>query len=460
MRRRVLLPLLIFGLIAVVAVLVPVAQSISDSRTQQLVLQRTAAIDQIVQRARTALTQGDDDALQRYVERFHETYGESVIVVDDERDVVAAAGDLPAGEEVEDLATAAVRSIPQWSLPSVTPWGPATHLVAVPVIAAGDLQAGAVVLAVDLRAAQADVARGWLAVGLIGVILLTALMAASLAWTRWVLRPVRALDAAVAAVAAHREPAPVAESGPPEFRRLTRSFGAMAREVEASLEQQRGFVADASHQLRTPLAGIRLRIDGLARDGSDAADLDAVDADLDRLEHTVERMLTLAQAEHQASVRSAGGEAGTPATARSCTVTVRELVDRHRPLLTAAGVTVVAEDDAPVTVPSGRTDLEEMLDVLLDNAAKYAGAGATVRVTAACASARTVVSVEDSGTRLRDDDLARMGTRFWRAAGSRPGTGLGLAIVGNLMAANGGRLELSRSDLGGLAARLVWGADS
>ena len=65
MKLRVLLPLLVFGLIAVIAVLIPIAQSIADSRTQQLALQRTAALDQVVQRARTALVQGDAEGLPR-----------------------------------------------------------------------------------------------------------------------------------------------------------------------------------------------------------------------------------------------------------------------------------------------------------------------------------------------------------------------------------------------------------
>lgn len=459
MRLRVLLPLLVFGLIAVVAVLIPVAQSIADSRTQQLALQRTAALDQVVQRARTALVQGDAEGLQSYLERFHAVYAESVLVLDESADAVASAGDLVRDAQVDELVTAASRALPQLSLPRVVPWGPSTALVAVPVIAAGDLSTGVVVLRVDLRGAQTDVARAWALIVVIGVLLLSALMGASLLWTRWILRPVRALDAAVADVTAHRDPAPLRPTGPPELRRLSRAFVTMTAEVENSLEQQRGFVADASHQLRTPLAAIRLRIDGLPREGEAADDLAAVDDDLDRLEYTVERMLTLANAEHRASAQSQGRDVARDEGAlRECTVTARELVSRHLDRLTAAGVRLVVDAGTGVTIPCGRADLDEMIDVLLDNAAKYAGAGATVQVSLTQDADGIRLIVEDSGTRLADDDLARMGTRFWRAGrdATQTGSGLGLAIVAQLMRAAGGRLELDRALRGGLAARLVW----
>ncbi len=99
-----------------------------------------------------------------------------------------------------------------------------------------------------------------------------------------------------------------------------------------------------------------------------------------------------------------------------------------------------------------------MVDVLLDNAVKIRRPATDVRVSLAQDADGIRLAVEDSGTRLADDDLARMGTRFWRAGrdATQTGTGLGLAIVAQLMRAAGGRLELVRSACGGLAARLVW----
>ncbi|REC97079.1 signal transduction histidine kinase [Microbacterium sp. AG157] len=459
MRRRVLLPLLVFGLIAVIAVLIPIAQSIADSRTQQIALQRQASLDQVVQRARTALVQGGTSSLQAYVDRFHAVYGEAVLVLDEKGDAVASAGGLSPGLNVRSIAGAASRAIPQVSLPRVTPWAPDTALVAVPVIAAGDLSTGVVVLEVDLARAKADVASAWVLVVIVGLLLLAALMGASLLWTRWILRPVRALDSAVAALTAHREAVPLRPTGPPELRRLSRAFTTMTDEVENTLEQQRGFVADASHQLRTPLAAIRLRVDSLPRDPDAADDLAAVDHDLDRLEHTVERMLTLANAEHRASASRQGYDAARDEGAqRECRVSASELGDLHRWRLDEAGVMLDASDDTVVVVPCGRADLEEMVQVLFDNAANYAGHGARVRLALREDDRGVSLHVDDSGAHLADADLDSMGTRFWRAGAHRssPGTGLGLAIVAELMRTAGGSLRLERSPLGGLGARLEW----
>jgi len=458
-KPRVLLPLLVFGLIAVIAVLIPVAQSIADSRTQQVALQRQASLDQVVQRARTALVQGGMSSLQTYVDRFYAVYGEAVLVLDESGDAAASAGGLSPDVDVRSIAGAASRAIPQVSLPRVTPWAPDTALVAVPVIAAGDLSTGVVVLEVDLARAKADVGAAWALVAVVGFLLLAALMGASLLWTRWILRPVRALDSAVAALTAHREPVPLRPTGPPELRRLSRAFASMTDEVESTLEQQRGFVADASHQLRTPLAAIRLRVDSLPREPDAADDLAAVDHDLDRLEHTVERMLTLANAEHRASASRQGYDAARDEGAeRECRVSASELGDLHRWRLDEAGVTLEDAGETVVAVPCGRADLEEMVQVLLDNAANYAARGARVRLTLDDDGESVTLRVDDSGAHLADADLESMGTRFWRAGAHRstPGTGLGLAIVAELMRAAGGTLHLERSAMGGLAARLEW----
>lgn len=459
MRRRVLLPLLMFGIIAVVAVALAIGVTIADSRTRQLALERTAALEQIVQRARTSLVQGDEASLRRYLDRFHAVYGESVLVLDDRGHLAAEAGDLSIDNRVAAVAAAAARSLPQLSLPNLTPWVQDTALVAVPVIGAGDLTAGVVILKVELASARADVTRNWIVVGVVGSLILTALMTASSWWTHWILRPVQALDSAVAALSAHRSPEPTRLSGPPELRRLSSAFATMAEEVENTLEQQRGFVADASHQLRNPLAAIRLRVDGLTDSASDGAELDAVQADLDRLEHTVTRMLVLADAEHRASAHIQGLDTAVSGGAsRFCEVSAVRLAERHRARLVAGGLTLVADDEAEITIPCGLSDLEEIIDVVLDNAAKYAGDGTTVWVRLEESTEAIRLTIEDSGAGLTSDDLHKIGTRFWRSSkhSMAPGTGLGLAIVMQLMNASSGETTFDRSSYGGLRVRLTW----
>lgn len=459
MKRRVLLPLLLVGLLAVCAILVPIGDAIATSRTQQLTLQRANAMDHISQRVRQSLAHGDSGALEAYLERFHAMYGEAVIVVED-GSPLASVGEFERPAEVTELIEAAARAVPQRALATVYPWSADTALLAEPLTTTDTSTAGAVVLAVDLATAKADIARLWLVTAAIGVLLLALLLVASLAWIRWVLRPVHALDAAANAFAEHRDPGLADMTGPPELRRLNSAFVRMVHSVEDALEQQRGFVADASHQLRTPLAAIRLRIDGLDRTDADAAELESVDRDLDRLEYTIDRMLVLANAEHRATERSSGQDGPSAEhPPRESRVSAAELAAPHAALLERAGLRLVA-DAEPRRVPCGRGDLDDTVEILLDNARKYAGAGATVWLRLTGAAPGIALEVADSGPGLGDADLARVGTRFWRAPAHlpQPGTGLGLAIVAQLARANHAELTIDRAPEGGLRVRLHWGS--
>lgn len=459
MKLRVLLPLLLVGLLAVCAILLPIGEAIATSRTQQLTLQRANAMDHISQRVGAALAHGDGQALDAYLERFHAMYGEAVIVVED-GSALAAVGEFERPAELAELVDAAARAVPQRSLATVYPWSADTALLAEPLTSTDTATAGAVVLAVDLRTAKADIARLWLLTAAIGVLLLALLLVASLAWIRWVLRPVHALDAAANAFAERRDPGLAEMTGPPELRRLNSAFVRMVHSVEGALEQQRGFVADASHQLRTPLAAIRLRIDGLARTDADAAELESVDRDLDRLEYTIDRMLVLANAEHRAAERSSGhDDPDAERLPRESLVSAAELAAPHTELLDRAGLHLVASAAEPLCVPCGRGDLADIVEILLDNARKYAGPGASVWLRLDRTAVGITLEVADSGPGLTEADLARVGTRFWRSAAHLPlpGTGLGLAIVAQLARANHADLTIDRAAEGGLRVRLHWG---
>ncbi|WP_053385207.1 sensor histidine kinase [Leucobacter celer] len=492
MKRRVLFPLLVFGLLTVIAILVPAGEAIAQSRTQQIQLQRAGSIDQILQRAFAAVEHGNTVALSRYLERFHDTYGEAVLVVDGAGEVVASVGDVSLDDEVSAVLDAALRGVPQWTLPTVYPWSDTNRVMGEPLSSDGSAPDGAVALVVNQSAAKADVLASWMLAGAVGAALLAALLAASVYWTRWVVRPVLELDAAANALAEQREFEPADESGPPELRRLVHSFERMAQSVERTLEQQRGLVADAAHQLRNPLAAVRLRIDALSypapvrgRDTADdesaepgagdtaavqitAVELAAIASDLDRLERDVDRMLVLANAEHRAT--AAAVRPGTP----ECVVSAASLIEPHRQLLAEAGVEVETFG-AEEHLRCRRGDLEEIVENIVDNTRKYA-AGSTLRIGfepgagpgadpgagpgadpdadpgADPGAARTTLVISDSGSGLDDDDLARVGTRFWRSAAHRDqqGSGLGYAIIEQLAHANGATVAVDRAPEGGL----------
>nr|WP_244960605.1 HAMP domain-containing sensor histidine kinase [Pseudoclavibacter chungangensis] len=381
---------------------------------------------------------------------------------------------------------AATRSVPPRTLPTVYPWSGEQQLVAEPFATGSSGALGAVVLAVDLSTARADVTQRWVLVGLVGVLLLAVLLAASLAWTNWVLRPVRALDAAANALAEQRNPRLHPPTGPRELRRLSASFARMSRAVEEALEQQRGFVAEASHQLRNPLAAIRLRFDAgqVADDG-----FDAIAHDVDRLEHVVDRMLVLANAEHRATAEASAKGAGfAEGASHEHTTSAADLVGASVRRLAAGGIelrvapsdptradlprqdadiddiagpvesdtTADARAHAPISLACRRSDLEEIVEILLDNAREYAGEGARVTLDVRAEGPHAVLEIADDGPGLGPEDLAHLGTRFWRAPEhrSRPGTGLGLAIVGQLARANGGDVTYDRAVAGGLRVRV------
>ena len=472
MRNRVLLPLFLIGVLAVTAILIPVGAAIAESRTQELQLQRGAALQQIVQRGSSALALGDLRELDHYLNRFSETFDESVVVVDGAGERITASGASIDDADVADVISSALRGVPQQDLATVTPWSERTAFVGAPITLDGRTPEGAVALRIDQQAAQRDVATGWTTIVSVGAALLCAVLLASVFWTRWVLRPVSALDTAANALAENRAFALDADAGPPELRRLSRSFARMARSVELTLDQQHGLVADASHQLRNPLAAIRLRVDALPRElgsaetGSDE-EIAAIEHDLDRLEHTVARMLSLANAEHRATAAVSGhGGAASEASPRASedhllSVSAARLIEPHRARLADAQITVVAAEHLR-TMRFRRHDLDEVVEIVADNAAKYAP-GSRFRVEVSPHNAdghRTALIMSDSGPGLETAEIELVGRRFWRAAAHAqlPGSGLGLAIVEQLARANDAEAVIDRAPEGGLRITILAGA--
>lgn len=452
MRARVLLSLVLFGLIAIVAILVPTAEAIAVSRTQELSVQRAGTMREIVRHAATAVD-GETDGLRRYLERVYDTYGEAVVVRGTGGETVAEVGELRPTAALEAIALAAARGIPQLDVPTLRPWSADTALIAEGAVVDGASR-GVAVMAVDVSAAKGDILRAWALTAAAAVLLLALLLWAAWLYTEWVLRPVRALDAAANALSEKRDLASAGLTGPPELRRLASSFARMAHGMEAAIRQQRGFVADVSHQLRNPLAAVRLRIDAQAQ-GTAPDDLAAVAADLDRLEGTIARMLALAEAEHRATAETSGrgtaetGAAGTLADA---------LAPPLRRRLEEAAVDVRVEGDGGVRVPCRPSDLAEIVENLVDNARKYAGPEAAVSVRLSASARGVALEVADDGPGLSDADIARAGVRFWRAPAHRslPGTGLGLAIVSELARANGATVSVARARPRGLLVRVEW----
>lgn len=209
---------------------------------------------------------------------------------------------------------------------------------------------------------------------------------------------------------------------PTELNPLTAAFDRLLARLDAATTGVRRFTADASHQMRTPLATLRLQV-ALARRG-DASALDEIDAAAGRLEHLVIQLLALARAD----------EAGaSPPLER---VDLREVaiavINRHitRAIAAQVELTLQARETGTIVL-AHRTLLFEIVSNLVDNAIRYNRPGGLVVVTVAEEHARTLLSVADDGPGIAAADMDRLGERFVRLdrSGETEGSGLGFAIV-------------------------------
>ena len=311
--------------------------------------------------------------------------------------------------------------------------------VAVP-IASGRGVSGAVRVTFSTERLREQVRDYWLKLGLLTALVLGLAAGLGFLMSRWTLGPVEALEEGAERLAAGDLSGRAnVDRGPPELRQLASTFNLMATRLERLVDSQRAFVADASHQLRTPLTALRLRLetleDQVGEDPGASAEVDAIAAEVDRMGHLVEGLLALA--------RSEGGNVAT------VTVDAAQVADaaivRWEALAAERDVTVVRHgvDRARCAAVDGA--LEQVVDNLVDNALDAVPAGTSIEITVTTPGGpRPVeVRVRDHGPGMSDDDRARATDRFWRGPASAPsGTGLGLAIVQHLVEAGGGTFEL------------------
>jgi signal transduction histidine kinase len=455
-RTRVQTVLLVFGTLVVAAFAVPLLLFTASDRTQQLALARSADLDRFASLTDQAAATGDTSALAAEARRYTQLYGEALVVIDARRVPVVQTGGMRAADPaVSRLVDAALRNQTAHLNGALRPWSRGYRMFAEPA-GTGTQVTGAVVLRASVGAAAADITRRWAAVLAGTALVAVACTALARAATHWVVSPLRRLDRAVGRLAAGLPPEQTSAGGPPELRQLATGFNRMAGTVTAALEQQRRLVADTSHQMRNPMAALRLRVDALHTHLPAAADrtYTGVTAELDRLEALLDDMLALASAEHRAGVLAVSDGADARCDAAEVALTQHR---RWEPLARRAGARLTTEAGTPVPAACTDDELAQITDILLDNALKYAGPDATVVLRCTTENDRVVLTVTDDGPGLTEEEISQATTRFWRAARHRgtTGTGLGLAIAEQLLAGRGGRLELSLVRPHGLRARAV-----
>jgi signal transduction histidine kinase len=250
-----------------------------------------------------------------------------------------------------------------------------------------------------------------------------------------VARPVRRLEATATRLGSGDLEARASEDGTREFASLARSFNAMADDLASNLRAQQDFAANASHQLRTPLTALQLRLEAIAAGSASGVDTEQEArhalTDIGRLTGLMQDLLTLARA--SAPVR--GGE-DVDLSELAATV-----VDRWTETALRHGKQLALSVRDPAIVVADPHDLEDLADNLIDNAVRYSGDAARIDV----AVNGSIFSVTDHGVPIPDDEREQIFERFFRGTRARSassGTGLGLAIVDALARRWGARVSL------------------
>jgi signal transduction histidine kinase len=317
---------------------------------------------------------------------------------------------------------------------------------AVPVVDAGRAN-GAVRLTQSVKAVRDEVRRDVVALLALGAAVL--LLGLGLAWAiaGSLSRPLRSLARTARQIAGGDLQARATPTGSTEQVEVAQAFNDMTERLVRALDAQRDFVANASHQLRTPLTGLRLRLEE-ARLAEDRAaleyELDAGLREVDRIAETVDELLVLSRT----------GERDTPGEVLDPAEIAETAGMRWRP--TAASHDLQLRVDAngstqPVWI--ARADLERALDALIENAIIYGAGGKAVTIRVH----DSTIDVLDEGIGLaygEEDEIFERFARGTAGRGGPSGTGLGLAIARELMHCWKGEAELANRAEGGARATL------
>ena len=318
---------------------------------------------------------------------------------------------------------------------------------AVPVVGSGRT-AGAVRVTQSVDAVGAEVRSDVIA--LIGVGVVALLLGLGVAWllAGSLARPLRGLARTARTVAAGDLDARARVEGSSEQREVATAFNEMTGRLARALRSQQEFVANASHQLRTPLTGLRLRLEAAALKSTDPdveRDLLAAERETERLARLLTELLTLARERERPEPEPV-----------ALAAVVREAAERWEGPAEQSGHRLRAEAEGDGVVSATEADLAVILDNLVENALNYSPAGTTVGISAGAEGAEAVIAVSDEGPGISGEEHERVFERFYRgeAGGGGAGTGLGLSVVEALARRWGGEVTLATRPAGGTRAEL------
>jgi signal transduction histidine kinase len=435
-------------LLAIVALGVPLALNLRDRVDSEVRAQARSQVDVVAATASDLLGPGSRPRLRRLVQTAAESVSGRVLVVDGRGSVLAdsaGGGELGADYSQRPEIAAALRGDAFQRVRHSDTLNTDLLATAVPIVRSGRAN-GAVRVTQSVAAVHRAVRRTLGGLALIAGVVLALGVLAGLVIARQISRPMRRLTGAARQIAHgdldHRAPV----EGSAEQRSLAQSFNEMTDKLARAVATEKRFVADASHQLRTPLTGLRLRLEEASHAATTAdaePDLREGMREVDRMAGMVDELLALSRAQNGSG----------PGSELDPVDIADDSVERWQAAARERGVDLVrAHDRAPARVFGAAPDAERALDSLIENAILYSGRGrVSVRVNG------RDIEVLDDGPGLASGEEDEVFERFHRGTAGRAGasgTGLGLSIARQLAERWGGGVTLANREHGG-GARAV-----
>ncbi len=447
MTRRLLLAYLTITAFALVVVVVPLGLTFSSRERDRLLFDIERDAQAVGSRVEDDLENKTDPDLTE-VFAAYTVEGSRIIVVDDQGISVADSGaavgrDFSTRPEIARALNGERVTGRRYSKTLDT----GIVYVAIPVASRGIVH-GAVRITLPSSTVDQRVEETWLRLGALSAVVLITVGAVGLMLARGVTRPVRQVEDAAQRLAAGDLSARAGTvHGAPEVAALARQFDATAERLEQMVEAQRRFVGDASHQLRTPLTALRLRLETLHPTPEDEPRVAAALAETDRLSRLVQSLLVIARS-----------EAAEPVLADVDIGTItRERQEVWAQVGEQKDVTIAVSGPDHLVVRAVDGAVEQILDNLISNAMAVIPDGTIIWLDLRPNDddgGRLIVT--DQGPGMDPEQRAQATARFWRPPGATGGgSGLGLAIVDHLVMAGGGQLTLDAGpDEIGLRAEL------
>ncbi|EFL24511.1 putative two-component system sensor kinase [Streptomyces himastatinicus ATCC 53653] len=396
--------------------------------------------------AEERIEKGDQAELPELAADYAEENGAHVVIVDKTGTVLTdTAG--PAGADLSatpDIA-AALRNQPTVGTARDTGTGTETRYATMPG-SSGTVIRGALRLSRPTTVLDDRVHDIWGTLAAIGLGILAAVALIAVALARWIVRPVHALERATTQLAHGTLTTPPAtDIGPPELHHLAASFTHTATRLQHLLRAQRAFAAEASHQLKTPLTALRIRLENFEPHLHPAAheSLDEAIEETERLSRMIQGLLSLARLEDNAT------------TPEPCDldIVVADRAAIWEPFAAEQQVRIAVTGRSAGRVWAIPGAVEQIIDNLLANALRVSPPATTITLATTHTPRVVELHVVDQGPGMTEAERHRAFDRFWRASDTHhDGTGLGLPIVEQLTRASGGHITLEPARGGGLDA--------